>query len=245
MTPAPVQRHSRLDAITTHWSRVDDLSYFVLRYEVAIRKYLTAMLKQPDSVQEVIHEVLLGIMKRGLGEIRNNAGRFRDYLRSSLRHAVFQHWRKQAQAPTNDAELENVASEHTSPQDELGQVWLAQWRECLLDRTWKTFKHLQDQGKLHGAFYTILRLAVEYPGMTSTQLAAKAEAELQRSIRPDAFRQHLRRARRHFAEILRDEVASTLEDPTPDALVDEFIDLGILEYMRDYIHPKLQHKLGP
>lgn len=243
MTPAPSKRISRLDAITTHWSRVDDPSYFVLRYEVAVRKYLTALLKNPDAVQEVIHEVLLGILKRGLVQIKNNAGRFRDYLRTSLRHAVFQYWRKQAKSASNDAELENLVSEQPSVADELDRVWVAQWRECLLDRTWKAFQLQQEKGKVNDSYYTILRLAVEYPGQTSTALAAKAEAELNRKIRPDAFRQHLRRARRRFAELLRDEVARTLDDPTPEMLVEEFIDLGMLDYMRDYIHPQLKYKL--
>ena len=62
---------------------------------------------------------------------------------------------------------------------------------------------------------------------------------LRASSRPSV----LRRARRRFAELLRDEVARTLDDPTPEALVDEFIDLGMLDYMRDYIHPKLKYKL--
>jgi len=244
VTPVPAKRLSRLDAITTHWSRVDDLSYFVLRYELAVRKYLASLLKNPDAVQDVIHEVLLGILKRGLGQIKGNAGRFRDYLRTSLRHAVFQYWRKQAKSTSAEAVPEDVVDAQPAPEDEMDRVWLAQWRECLLDRTWKTYKHLQDQGKINNGFYTILKLAVDYPGMTSTALAAKAEAELQRPIRPDTYRQLLRRARRRFAELLRDEVARTLDDPTPEALVDEFIDLGMLDYMRDYIHPKLQHKLS-
>jgi hypothetical protein len=92
-------------------------------------------------------------------------------------------------------------------------------------------------------FYTILRLAVDNPGLSSTGLASRAEVELKKTIRPDTYRQLLRRARRRFAEILRDEVASTLEDPSPEALVDEFVDLGILDYMRDFIHPDFRDKL--
>jgi hypothetical protein len=118
-----------------------------------------------------------------------------------------------------------------------------EWRACLLERTWRAMVHQQQKGKINPAYYTILRLAVDNPGMTSTGLAAKAEAELNKPIRPDAYRQLLRRARRHFAELLHDEVARTLDDPTPEALVDEFIDLGILDYMRDHINPKLRHKL--
>lgn len=243
VTPVPTERLSRLDAITTHWSRVDDPSYFVLRYELAVRKYLTSLLKNPDEVQDVIHEVLVGILKRGLGQIKDNAGRFRDYLRTSLRHAVFQYWRKKAKTAGAETVPEDVVDEQPSAAEEMDRVWLNQWRECLLDRTWKTYKHQQDQGKITSGYYTILKLAVESPGMTSTALAARAEAELQRPIRPDTYRQLLRRARRRFAELLRDEVARTLDDPTPEALVDEFIDLGMLDYMRDYIHPKLQHKL--
>jgi hypothetical protein len=222
---------------------VDDLSYFALRYEVAIRKYLTALLKNPDAVQEVAHDVIVNILKRGLGEIRNNAGRFRDYLRTSLRHAVFQYWRKQTKSSTTQSELEVVISEQTAPSDSIDKAWINEWRDCLLERTWRTFKHRQDTGKIHAGFYTILKLAVDNPTLSSTALAARAEVELKKPIRPDAFRQMLSRARKKFAELLRDEVASTLDDPSPESLVDEFVDLGILDYMRDYVHPDFRHRL--
>lgn len=243
MTPLPVKRISRLDAITTHWSRVNDPAWFILRYELAVRKYLTALLKNSDSVQEVIHEVLVGILKRGLVQIKDSPGRFRDYLRTSLRHAVFQYWRKQAKAPTGDANFDAIVSEQPSPEEEIDKVWIAQWRECLLDRTWRVFRQQQEKGEVNKAYYIILRLTVDNPGLSSTALAAKAGVILDKSIRPDAARQYLRRARRHYAELLRDEVARTLDNPSPESLVDEFIDLGILDYMRDYIHPKLQYRL--
>jgi hypothetical protein len=237
------KRLSRLDAITTHWSRVRDPSYFVLRYDLAIRKYLASLLKNEDAVQEVIHEVLLGILKRGLERIQSNAGRFRDYLRASLRHAVYQYWRQKQKDPGGDAELDTLASAELTPGEEADRVWITDWRECLLDRTWRALLALQDNSGGASPYYTVLRLAVDHPNDTSTVLAARAEAALQRPIRADTYRQQLRRARRRFAELLRDEVARTLDDPTPEAIVDEFINLEMLEFMRDYIHPKLRYKL--
>jgi hypothetical protein len=234
---------SRLDAITTHWSRVKDPTYFVLRYEIAIRKYLSALLRCPEGVQEVMHEVLISLMKRGIGELQDNEGRFRDYLRTTLRHAVYQYWRKRERSPSNDGGLETAAAPTRTPGEEVDQLWLTEWRSCLLERTWKVLKGLQERGASSGPYYTILQLAVQYPHDTSTQLAARGEAMLNKPMRADTFRQQLRRARRRFAEILRDEVVNTLNDPTPEALVDEFIDLGILEFMRDYIHPNLRYKL--
>jgi hypothetical protein len=244
LSPPPASKKlSRLDAITTHWSRVRDPSYFVLRYDLAIRKYLSALLRNEEAVQEVIHEVLLGILKRGLGQIEANAGRFRDYLRASLRHAVYHYWRGKQKNAANENELDGLASPSLSPEEETDRAWIADWRECLLDRTWRALLTLQDNSKGASPYYTVLRLAVEHPNDTSTILAARAEAALQRSMRPDGYRQQLRRARRRFAELLRDEVARTLDDPTPEAIVDEFIDLGIFEQMREYIHPKLRDKV--
>jgi len=236
---------SRLDAITTHWSRVQDPAYFVLRYETAVRKYLSALLKSPEGVQEVMHEVLISLMKRGFDQIQEtNAGRFRDYLRAALRHAVYAYWRKRERSPSFGAELDSVAAPTRSPGEEADHLWLVEWRSCLLDRTWKVLRTLQDRGSSSGPYFTILQIAVQNPSDTSTQLAARAEVQLGKPMRADTFRQQLRRARRRFAEILRDEVVNTLDDPTPEALVDEFIDLGILEFMRDYIHPNLRYKLN-
>ena len=51
----------------------------------------------------------------------------------------------------------------------------------------------------------------------------------------------LHRARERFADLLLEEIAHSLDDPTPDALQDELADLDLLEY----VAPALSRRDGP
>ena len=73
------------------------------------------------------------------------------------------------------------------------------------------------------------------PDAESEELAQKLGAKLGRSVRADAVRQQLRRARVRFAELLLEEVADGLDQATPDRIEDELISLGLFEHVRDLL----------
>jgi hypothetical protein len=54
-------------------------------------------------------------------------------------------------------------------------------------------------------------------------------------LRPDAFRKQLSRARPFFADLLRQEVAQTLDDATPEMVEEELIETGLMPYLRDLL----------
>lgn len=56
-----------------------------------------------------------------------------------------------------------------------------------------------------------------------------------RTIRPEAFRKQVSRARRLFAEPIVAETSRTLGDPTPLKVEDELIDIGVMKYVRPYL----------
>jgi RNA polymerase sigma-70 factor (ECF subfamily) len=81
----------------------------------------------------------------------------------------------------------------------------------------------------------VLRLRADRPDETSEQLAARLSEKLGRTVRPDAIRQQLRRARLRFADLLIAEVAGGLDDPTPERIEDELIALGLLGSVKDLL----------
>ena len=83
--------------------------------------------------------------------------------------------------------------------------------------------------------YTILRLRVDNPGLTSKEWAPRLSELLRRPVTPGAFRQALQRARREFARRLVAEVRASLAEPTTQALEEELADLELLEYCRPYL----------
>jgi RNA polymerase sigma-70 factor (ECF subfamily) len=80
-----------------------------------------------------------------------------------------------------------------------------------------------------------LRLAIKSPQENSAQLAAQLSERLGRSVRPEAFRQQLSRARRRFARLVLEEVRRTLEEPSPERLIEELTEVGLMAYVRPYL----------
>ena len=83
--------------------------------------------------------------------------------------------------------------------------------------------------------WTLLRLRTENPDYDSDQLANRLTQATGRPIRAEATRQQLRRARVRFAEHLLEELAWSLDDPTPANVEDELIELGLMDYVRGFL----------
>jgi hypothetical protein len=116
------------------------------------------------------------------------------------------------------------------------QAWTAEWRACLLDRAWRRLEAYQG-ARPGNVYYTVLRQLVGHPDEDSKALAAQVAAITGRPLEADAFRQQVRRARRRLARLLVVEVAQTLDQPTSAQIEEELADLGLMEYVRDFLPP--------
>jgi RNA polymerase sigma factor (sigma-70 family) len=219
-----------LDQISTCWRLVHDPAYIAASYGPAIRRYLHALLKNSHDAEEVTQDFLVRAHEQGLGRANPERGRFRDYLKKAVRNAAL-NFLRQKQAPGRSAlPLKPEALADDGPEAE--RRWLAEWRRGLLDLAWQALEAYQQQCP-GGLYYTVLRLAAEYPQEDSRALAARAAAQAGRPVQPDAFRQQLSRARRLFAGFLVKQVSRTL--PASQHLDDELTELGLLKYVRPYL----------
>jgi DNA-directed RNA polymerase specialized sigma24 family protein len=226
-----VSEHANLDEISTRWPMIQDPVQFVLRYAPAIQRYLGALLKAPHDAEEVAQEFLLRGLQRGFVRTTELRGRFRDYLKVSVRNAALTHLGRERPRGAGPAPEQLPAPD---VQSEADREWLEQWRACLLDRAWQALDHHERQSPGSLA-YTVLRLTVDHPDETSAALAERASALAGHAVRADAFRKQLSRARRQFAELLLVEVARTLEAPNPERVEEELCELGLMSYVRDYL----------
>ena len=234
MTDAPAMSSapkSALDQISTRWAAVKDPVKFLMRYGPAIRKYLDALLKNVHDADEVSQDFLLRVLEHGFAGADPDRGRFRDYLKRAVRNAAFTRLRRKDGAVRDEGVLSGLADDDL---DQADAEFLADWRRCLLDRAWRGLEAHQRRAA-GNLFYTALRLAVDHPEEDSEALAARASEQAGRPLRADAFRKQLSRARRAFAQLLVQEVTLTLEKPTPEMLEEELGELGLLEYVRDYL----------
>jgi hypothetical protein len=107
---------------------------------------------------------------------------------------------------------------------------LTSWRDELLARTWRALAEADE--KNGHSFYAVLRFRADHPGLRSHEIADQLGRELGKPLTAANVRKTLERARDRFADLLLDEVAHSLADPTPEQLEEELIDLHLLDHCR-------------
>jgi hypothetical protein len=224
---------ARLEDISTEWAVVRDPARFVQRYAPAIQRYLAALIPNRHDAEEVAQEFFLRVTEHGFIRTRQEGGRFRDYLKAAVRNAGLNFLRRNRALKKADSDfLEEAIPDKT--QVAADQAWIAEWRRCLLDRACRALEKHQGQSP-GNLFHTVLNMLVDNPLDDTKTLAVRTSALIGRPLRPDAFRKQVSRARRMLAQFLVQEVAQTLDDPTPEPIKEELIELALWEYVRDFL----------
>jgi RNA polymerase sigma-70 factor (ECF subfamily) len=244
-SPESPQGKRRLEEIETQWSLIarahegSDSSagqarqVLVLRYFPAIRSYVGALLRDDHDADDLAQDVVKRLMQGDFAAATPERGRFRDLLKVAVRNMVRTHWERQNRRAGVNLDVEQLGEEE-SQADPDDQQWLATWRQGMLDLAWKALKEYE--ARTPGAVaYTLLKLRAEHPEDDSAGLAKRLGATLGKQWKPDAVRQQLRRARLRFAQFLVDEIAGNISDPTPERIERELIDVGLIEYVREFL----------
>jgi RNA polymerase sigma-70 factor (ECF subfamily) len=199
------------------------------RYSGAVYRYLLGALRDRDAAEDLAQEFALRFLQGKFRGVDPEHGRFRDFVKGVLCHLVADyHRRRPPPLPLADAGREPAAP--AEPPADPDHGFVDSWREELLARVWEALKRIQDQ--TGQPFYAVLRFRADHPELRSAQMAEQLGAQLGKPITAPAVRQTLHRARDKFADLLLEEVAQTLREPTADALEQELLDLGLLEYCR-------------
>jgi RNA polymerase sigma-70 factor (ECF subfamily) len=228
----------RLSGISTLWSVLREAHggdseaassaqhMLMRRYGDSVRRYLLGALHDPHAADELTQEFALALVSGSFRGADRQKGRFRDYVKSVLFHLVsrYRRGRKKdlaALAP-DGAALADLAA----PQQDHGAEFDRDWREDLLNRAWDALADAQP------TFYAVLRFRAGHPKMPSAELARQLAPQLNKPLSAEGVRQALHRARDLFARLLVEEVARSLEPPTPDAVEEELRELSLLDYCR-------------
>ena len=108
---------------------------------------------------------------------------------------------------------------HLEPSHELTPVALFEsaWAHSVIERTMNRVKRIEE-GSGRGALFAELSVFLAPDGNDPGQISIAAE---HLKMSEDAVRQSVSRLRKRFREALRDEVAATLAEPTPEAVDSE------------------------
>jgi RNA polymerase sigma factor (sigma-70 family) len=243
----PLQQN--LNEINTHWTVVRQAhgdeavvgaarGALMERYSGAVYRYLLGALRDRDAADDLFQEFCLRFLR---GDFRNadpQKGRFRDFVKTALFHLIVDHQNRRRDAlRVVSLEAAHVAaiSPGLSCSD---QQFLESWRNEILGRTWQALERNSEQGG--HAYYRVLRCRSDHPEVSSSALAEQLSTELGKPIKADWVRQTLRRAREQFTDLLVEELAATLEEPTPQRLEEELQDLGMLDYCRDALNRRVR-----
>ncbi len=235
----------RLDQIATQWSLLrlahgdapssseQARQRLLLRYAGAIRNYVGALLQDDAEADEVAQDVMVRMLRGDFGQADPGRGRFRDLLKVSVKNMVRTHWERKRRRSGVGLDIEKLDDQFATS-EKIEADWNQNWRRHALDMTWKALEAFQQQTP-GCIYYTLLRLRAAHPNDDSAQLAERLSAATNRPWRADALRQQLRRTRLRFAQLLIEEVAGSLAKPSPEAVEEELIELGLMEFVKDFL----------
>jgi RNA polymerase sigma-70 factor (ECF subfamily) len=199
------------------------------RYGKVVHRYLLGALRDREAADELSQEFSLRFVRGDLKGADRERGRFRDFLKGVLFHLIGDFYRRQKRAPQSLPAVHEPAAPAGEPVWS-DQQFLESWRSELLNRAWKRLADLEKE--TGQPYHSVLQLRAQKVDLRSTQLAEELSAQLKKPITSAGVRQTLHRAREKFAEILVEEVAQTLVNPTLTDIEHELIDVDLFEYCR-------------
>src|SRR5439155_21682348 len=107
------------------------------------------------------------------------------------------------------------AAPNLQPPDEDDPEFIHSWRVELTNHAWAALEKAQP------TYHAVLLYHVQNPGLASSELAEELSPRLGKKMTSTNVRVTLHRARERFAELLVDEVARSLDEPSEQELLEE------------------------
>ena len=238
---------ARLSQIETLWSVVRQAhaepseetaaarARLIERYGGAIRRYLTACLRDQDAVDEVFQEFSLRFVRGDFSGVSPEKGRFRSYIKTVIFHLVADFGRRRKKYAAAALEHESLLAGRDDATTDLEEQFQTSWRDSLLGQAWEQLR--QDEETSGKAWHTVLKTRSQHPELRSPELAERVGEQLGKTISPGNVRVLVHRARERFAEILIALVRDSLASSDQEALEHELIDLNLFQYCRPLLRP--------
>jgi RNA polymerase sigma-70 factor (ECF subfamily) len=184
------------------------------RYCGAAYRYLLAAVRDENAALDLCQEFAVRFLRGDFRRAAADRGRFRDYVKTALRHLVTDHHR------TRQAQPQDLPPNLPAPSVTDEDDFLASWREELLCKTWAAL------ASSHPPLHAVLRAHAEQQDASAAELGAELGTATGRPLTAGNVRVTLHRARTRFAELLVAEVAHSLGQPTQSELTAELDALG-------------------
>ena len=232
---------SRLSAITTNWEEIisargdsagEVRNRVLIRYASCVYKYIAQATKNSDIADELSQEFALRFVRGDYKNADPSKGRFRAYLRASLRNLITDFFRKKKEFTLTSSEADRLPDRSiVDTLAALDREFQQNWREHVLSLAWDALRE-SDLGRSND-YYPVLRFRSLHPEATSKEMAEQLSVQLGKVVTADWVRQKIVRSRQKFAQLLAAEVRRSLGDKSEEAIREEFAALGLLKYLEN------------
>jgi RNA polymerase sigma-70 factor (ECF subfamily) len=211
------------------------------RYHGAVYRYLLGALRDKDAADDLFQEFALRFLRGDYRNVNPERGKFRQFLKTCLYHLIVDYQTRRSKQPLH---LESHAepSTYATSVSEHEQSFVQSCRDDLLDVAWRALEEYQKT--TNQPYYDVLRLRAEKSDLRSQDLGELLTQKWGKAYNAAATRQLLHRARQKFAEYLCENVYMQIENPTPEELANELIELGLWSYCRSVL-PHLDQGTDP
>ncbi len=185
------------------------------------RRPLLGLLRSKGTPADQCEDLLQGffthlISRSGLANVQRAKGRFRSFLRAGLIHFAIDQWRKRR--PLNDSSdgpdkiLEETVGNEAPPDREFDRAWALELLRHAMNRLEKEYAQRKRQN-----VFDLLHpyLAEKKPGLSHREAAEKL------SMSEGAVKTEVSRMRQRYRELIEDQIADTLCQPTLQSIEEE------------------------
>lgn len=199
-------------------------SHLLTRYHEAVLSYFRCVIRDQNLADSLYSDFAIRLLEtdRLVRNADQQKGRFRHYLKASLRNIVNDAGRTKSKDPTT-----SIDGDRPDPQLPVDDDYLAVWRQTLINLAWKALE--SNCGK---ASVAILRCKLENEELSAADIAERLAPELGTLHTEDNVRQILKRARKAFAGFLLEEVELAMENPSREELEEELCELQFMPYCK-------------
>ena len=245
--------HSHLSRILTNPAVLKDPKTFFDVYQIPIRKFFLCLCNSPTQAEDQFQDFAVKFLEGAFSKYDPEKGRFRDYLKQSLRHQVRKQYRKSKKAELSMPEdMDAVDPNLIQPVDAALSEFDAMEGEQIKQLVEQDMHADELDGENH--FHSLLKFAIDFQRVrlaATTDVQGRSKIPVSEIVRflgeqfgevvsKDTAKQRMFRAKRAYASKIISEIGVRIGDTSPRAIRAASHELRLNVYIESELSRRLE-----
>ncbi len=240
-------QYSHISAILTNPAVLRDASSFFDLYQAPVRRFFQHLCNNASEADDQFQEFAVKFLSGGFDSYNPNKGRFRDYLKTSLRNQVFRTYRRQPKdevAFTDELQAALADPKDSDPIQRAFQEFDSAEGTQIKMAVDEAMEVEESEGRHQ--FFSLLQFAIQFQrdrlAEGNGQIQGRAKVPVSafvdfyhekfgETITKDTAKQRVRRAKAHYADLMLSMLGVHIGDSSPDALRLASNEMGLSVYV--------------